>query len=203
MKKIRWNIPMICYSGFVALSILFCLVLLVADTVRGINGQNPTSISIEECALSGLELQADGSYLITDADPQIVLPSQEKPIRRVQLQMQCAQNPGEMSVFYQTKPGQDYSIRQQAWLKEKQQGQYVAQMPWKGAVQVRIDPASVAGRKLQLGDIVVNGGVSFWQYFVPSWTWVLAAVFLPGLAASFLDWLVFFVKTLQNRRKPL
>ncbi len=203
MKKIRWNIPMICYSGFVALSVLACLVMFLLDTVRGINGQAPVTISIEDCVLSGLEQQADGSYLVTDADPQILLPEQEKPFRRVEMQMQCTQNPGEMSVFYLTKPGQDYSIRQQAWLKEKQPGKYVVELPWKNVVQLRIDPASVPGRSLWLEDITVNSGVPIWQYFVPSWTWILSAVFLPGLAACFLDWLLFAVKTMQNRRKPL
>lgn len=200
MKKFRWNVLTVCYGGFVLCSVLLCLLAWTTDTMRGLNGQNPVTLTMADCTLSDLEQQEDGSWKVTNLDPQIVLPEQQKLLRRVDLYMTCDRNPGEMSGYYLTKPGQDYSVARQVWAKENTAGRFTFRMPRNAQPMLRIDPASVPGTQLTIEKIVLNDATPIWRYFMPSWTWILAAAFLPGLAACFVDWLVYAAGACKKRK---
>ncbi len=200
MKKFHWNTLTICYGGFVLVSVLMCLLALTTDTLRGLNGQNPITLDMEDCVVTDLQQQEDGSWKVTQLDPQILVPEQQMPLRRVDLYMTSDRNPGEISGYYLTKPGQDYSVMQQVWAREYEPGHFTFQMPRNAQPQLRIDPSSIPGARLTIEKIVLNDATPVWRYFMPSWTWILAAAFLPGLAACFVDWLIYAVGVCKKRK---
>lgn len=201
MKKIRAKPLVLCYSIFVLASALLCLIAFGADGVGRLTGSiSAAVVPLEECELSGLEAEEDGSWRITDADPQIILPENSGPVRQVLLEMDCDADPGEMNLYYTARPGEDFSVRRQVWAAREGENGYRFTLPFGPSARVRLDPGNAVSARLVIHSITINPPRSFFSYFAPSWTWLLAAAVLPGLFASALDWLLFALAVCKGKR---
>ncbi|MDO5603111.1 MAG: hypothetical protein Q4G07_10120 [Oscillospiraceae bacterium] len=198
MKKIkdrfagmRAPVPIFCYLAALCAGLLIGLFHFSYDAVQTARGEQRTlTLSPGDFALSSMELQADGSYLSTTADPQLVLDTLPTGVRRFSVETVYDRDPYERCLYYTQKPGQPFSEHMRVWPTYSDDGRTAYYELPVGVRSLRLDPGSLTALRMEFGDLVLNPPRSFFSYFTPDGGgWFCLAV-LPALAASVLKWLI-------------
>lgn len=128
------------------------------------------------------ELAGEGNVFIsTGGDPQLRLNDEGRKVENVLLDIVYEGDPGAATVFW-AAPGEDFSVRNMA--HPAAPGGSVFYLPAAGVRGLRIDPANLAGVKMEVRGVYVNAPRPVWAFFAPSETeWLLFAA-IPGLAAA-------------------
>ena len=136
-------------------------------------------------AVTGTENLADegnGWYTSTSSDPQLLLAGLDTGVRRVVLQCEFEQPPGEVDLYYMREGDAAFSPGQRVWGRPLEGGGYEFLLPPGRVTALRIDPGNAGGNRVLVSEVILNGQQPVWLYFVPSLRGVLAFALLPALA---------------------
>ncbi len=184
-----------CYAGFLVLSILVGLFNFCEDRLLRATGKLEEVVyTTADFELSGLAYvnEAEDILISTNADPRMVM-MLDAPLRvnRVDIYISFEAKPGEFNIFYmQNANMEEFDPNYRVWAKEEAEDHYSFTLPRKNFYGLRIDPGIYSGNEMQFYKIVFNQKVSFFTYFVPSYTWAFYFVIAPALAACVLKFVM-------------
>ena len=115
-----------------------------------------TTLSVADFTCDGMK-QVDSGWVATDSDPKMVY-IHNGAFTSLSLEMDCMVYPGDIILYYTTAPDADFSAQNRIFLVPDvdNPGHYTGTLPMCNVVAVRIDPTSVAGNVLTIGDITLN-----------------------------------------------
>ena len=208
--KRKWTMLWLCYGAVMLAWLLVCSGHLALDSWRKANGQMqrqalaPSDFSEKT---SGIDFSDDWArdryFTTTDADPQLHLAFNEGAnVGRVVFGARAVNKPGgEMALYYNTKPGQDFSEARKLPAMQNANGGWVFDLQGRRVYALRLDPDSVGGVYWQVYDMVLNETKPPLAYYTPDALECLVLLFAPALLYAVLAQLVAFFQPALSRRR--
>lgn len=153
-------------------AVLLCLVWLGKNAItfgtesflRATGRMQTVTLSAQDFELIGIKQLESGSFVSTDADPQMVGIC-GMPLARITLSCSFAVDPGEMMVYYTQSADQAFHPNKRYRFYADGNGSYTATMPLKKVDALRIDPTNLAANTMTIDSITLNAPKSFGQFF--------------------------------------
>lgn len=204
MKKLtNKKLAALCYAGFLLVSLLLAAAQLGLNAFwRGTGKMETAVLGAEAFERINLQPQPDGTLVTTTDDPRMVLKDCPERVSRVQVQVKFLNlDPGEFTLFYQTRPGmEDFDANYRLWAKQEGNGVYSFSLPQDKIYGLRLDPGIYAGIQMELTSVTLNPQVSAISWFVPTNAWLVAFAVFPALIASALAYLRAVAAFFKGRR---
>lgn len=108
---------------------------------------------------------------------------------------------GEMRLYYNTAPGQDFSESRVAWARQAGDGVWTFDLWGRRVYGLRLDPGTLGQVYWQIGETVINPGVPAWQFFAPDGLTLFLLLFVPPVAAAAMMELAALVSPWFARRR--
>lgn len=189
---------LLCYALFLALWLLLGLAAFAVDRAFGEQPLPPESLHPVN-----LTPNENGSYTAENEDPQLIYEG-ELTARWLLLTADFSGAPGEMALYYATKPGQGFSANHVVYAQPLEGGRYLYTLRPGRYTALRLDPGTLAGNEVTIESVTLNPAAPLWRYLVPSLRGALGLVLLPPLAycgICFIMDLYIFIKERLNQRK--
>lgn len=200
LSKIKAPVVTICYAAAVAITVVYCLTLAVFSQIMRLNGGiESQTLTLEDLTLYNAEIIDKNTAVSTNEDPQFIFPALDGTLQSVKIEMQFSFTPGEMAMYYTTKPGEAFGQNKRVWAKETDNGVYVYNLP-AGVKALRLDPGNANNNTITVNSITVNPPKSFFSYFALSAGRLLALAVLPALTASVISYVVQCKKLWADRK---
>lgn len=208
--KRKWTMLWLCYGAVMLAWLLWCGGRLALDSWRAANGQMqrqelaPSDFSEKT---SGIAFSGDWAndryFTTTDADPQLHLAFNDGAnVGRVVFSARAVNKPGgEMALYYNTKPGQDFSEARKLPAMQNANGGWVFDLQGRKVYALRLDPDSVGGVYWQVYHMVLNETKPPLAYFTPDALECFVLLFAPALLYAALAQLVAFFQPALSRRR--
>lgn len=151
-------------------AVVFFIVLLADAVVSGAvfmyqkTRLAPAAYSAEDFTLNALVEKEDGVYVTTDTDPYMTI-KLDRAVKKVEFSADYYVSPGEIVLFYTKSPEQDFSYANYCIAHTDSDGSYRFDLDGKYVCQIRIDPTSIGGNRINLGEITVNNNITLADYF--------------------------------------
>ena len=162
------------------------------------------TVDLSEIGLQDVEAMADGSYVTTSGDAQLLIPLPEGglPLAQVLVEASFEGHPHEMELFYTRKPGQGFSLRKRVIGVPQQTEAYLYNLPLTGnTLSLRIDMGSLSGNRFTRTRIVLNPRLSAAYYFTPSLRGLAALCVVPALACCAIYYIMEVFSALRKKRQ--
>lgn len=199
------------------LLLFFYLIALLAWLAAGavslaIEGMRTTSgalpqrqLAFEDFTLVGLATVAehDNWLVSTDTDPQLVY-TPAAPVRVSRLEFSARplnKAPGEMTLYYTTRPGEGFSDAKKLWAQRLPDGSWYFDLGGRQVTALRLDPDTAGGVIWQVEGIVLNAPRPWLAHFLPGAGVLFLLVALPPLAWAAVSEVIAFLSPVFARRR--
>ena len=164
----------------------------------------PTKLSPEKAGLVEVEQEEDGLYRILGPDGQLRFEHLALTGRRLVLQGEFAQNPGELDLYYKKEGQEKYSVNQRVFARPLQSGGYEYILPAGTYTGLRLDTGTEPGNTLLVEEITFNKPLPVYGYFLPSLRGLMVFLALPALAScviyTIMEWYRYCIS--KRRQAP-
>lgn len=208
-KARRMLLLLLCYLGALLLWLGLCAFHLARDSWYQSRGQMPhqTLQPQDFTTASGVHFSEDwqaNSYFATaDSDPQLILEfDQPQPVGLFIFDAQAVNKPpGEIVLYYTTRPGQPFSDRHKLWARQGDTNQWYFDLGGRKVTALRLDPDAVGGVFWQVQSMDLNMPKRTSFYFRPDGLESCILLFAPILAWAILGEAFAFFQPVYARKK--
>lgn len=186
---------LVLYATLLCVWLLLCAVAAVYDYAAP-----QEQLDIADAEVVNLELGADGWYTSTSEDPQLHFMGLATPLRRVVLQCEFEDVPGEIDLYYMRRGDEGFSTNRRVFGRLLANGSYEFTLPPGQVTAIRIDPGSIAANKVHLYGVRLNSALPVWQYFAPSLRQLLGFGLWPALAHVAIYTIIEMVPEHKNKK---
>ena len=202
-KRKKVNALLVAYVLFLVMSVLYHLAAFGMDRVARARGTLVETVyTPEDFTLYEIELQENGTYKSTGADPRMILENFTGTVHRVDVYVSLSRLPGEFNFFYRQDPAEgEFSAYQRSWARLEGENHYVMDGPSGTIYGARIDPGIFAGNIMEFEKIVFNAKMPFSSFLQITYTGVFTFVTIPPLALAFFAYFGELWQAIKGKRK--
>lgn len=178
LKKWRRWLPAALYAG--------CALVWLCGGLLGLaqNRTGATQVLLPSAAATEGLLYGNGNmYVSENEDPKLIFEGIGHGVRYVRLNATFTADPGELDLFYTTKPGQGFSVQKRVIGAPQADGTYLYTLPPFTTVQaLRIDLGTKRDNGITVADVQLDPALPAAHFLAPTLRTVVGLAALPALA---------------------